>query len=140
MKYLAPFLGGIGYVLLMSLVREPHRKRLNAVMLAGAGAAYLSAGGFGAGEYVFTAAVTYCAYRGLESWKFIGIGWMLHAGWDLLHYATGKPPIVPFAHDSSLGCAICDPVIALWCLRGGPPVTGLLRSPGSATAAEAGPG
>lgn len=28
-------------------------------------------------------------------------------------------PIVPFLHDSSLGCAICDPVIALWCLGGG---------------------
>lgn len=138
MKYLAPILAGIGYAFLMSLVREPHRKRLNAVMLAGAGAAYLSAGGFGAWEYVFTAAVTYCAYRGLESWRFIGIGWMLHASWDLLHYATGKPPIIPFAHDSSLGCAICDPVIALWCLRGGPPMTRLPRSRRSAKPAEAG--
>jgi Family of unknown function (DUF6010) len=57
----------------------------------------------------------------------------------LLHYATGKPPIVPFAHNSSLGCAICDPVIALWCLRGGPPASALLRSRGTVRAAEAGP-
>ncbi|HVV23722.1 MAG TPA: DUF6010 family protein, partial [Pseudonocardiaceae bacterium] len=32
-----------------------------------------------------------------------------------------------FSH-SSLGCAICDPVIALWCLRGGPSLPALVRS------------
>lgn len=125
--YVAPIFFGVGYAIVMSLIPEPHRRRFNAIMLAGAGAAYLSAGGMGAGEYVFTAVVTYCAYRGLESWRFIGIGWLLHASWDLLHYLRHQPPIVPFAHNSSLGCAICDPVIAMWCLRGGPPITGLLR-------------
>jgi hypothetical protein len=123
---ITPILIGACYAFLMSLIREPHRRRLNAIMLAGAGAAYLSAGGFGPWEFVFTAVITYCAYRGLESWKFIAAGWVLHAGWDLLHYLSGKPPIIPFAHDSSLGCAICDPVIALWCLRGGPPASRLM--------------
>lgn len=127
MMYVAPVIAGIVYALLMSLVRDRHRLKLNAVMLAGAGAAYLSAGGFGPWEYVFTAVITYCAYRGLENWRFVGIGWLLHAAWDFLHYAKGKPPIAPFAHDSSLGCAICDPVIALWCLRGGPPMATFLR-------------
>ncbi|MFF7750146.1 DUF6010 family protein [Streptomyces sp. NPDC007971] len=27
--------------------------------------------------------------------------------------------MVPFAHDASFGCALCDPVIAAWCLEGG---------------------
>ncbi|MEU5952345.1 DUF6010 family protein [Streptomyces sp. NPDC047525] len=126
MTYVAPVLIGVLYALVMSLIREPNRRRFNAIMVAGAGAAYLSGGGFGGWEFLFTAAVTYCAYRGLESWTFIGIGWLLHTGWDLLHHLKGNP-IIPFAHDSSLGCAICDPVIALWCLRGGPSLIGLVR-------------
>ncbi|MET8634483.1 DUF6010 family protein [Streptomyces sp. NPDC004074] len=126
MQYLAPVAIGVLYVILMSLLREPHRRRVNAVVLAGAGAAYLSGGGLGGWEFVFTALVTCVAYRGLESWTFIGIGWLLHTGWDVVHHLKGNP-IVPFDHGSSLGCAICDPVIALWCLRGGPAVRDLLR-------------
>ncbi|MES9605264.1 DUF6010 family protein [Actinomadura sp. NPDC000929] len=119
MTVLAPILIGAAYAAGMSLIREPHRRRFNAVMVAGAGAAYLSGGGLGGWEFLFTAAVTYCAYRGLESWTFIGVGWLLHTAWDVVHHVKGNP-IVPFAHGSSLGCAICDPVIALWCLAGGP--------------------
>lgn len=118
MRYIAPILIGLLYVLLMSLVPEPHRRRLNAVMVAGAGAAYLSGGGLGGWEFAFTAVATYVAYRGLDSWTFIGIGWLLHTTWDVVHHLKGHP-IVPFAHDSSFGCALCDPVIAVWCFGGG---------------------
>ena len=55
----------------------------------------------------------------------IGVGWLLHTAWDVVHHLRGEP-IIPFAHDSSLGCAICDPVIAVWCLAGGPSVPDLL--------------
>ncbi|WP_431969422.1 DUF6010 family protein [Nocardia sp. bgisy134] len=126
MNYVAPLLVGIVYITLMSLIREPHRRQFNAIMVAGAGAAYLSGGGLGPAEFAFTAVVTYCAYRGLRSWTFIGIAWLLHTAWDLLHHIEGNP-IVPFLHDSSLGCAICDPVIAVWCLRGGPDVIAWAR-------------
>ena len=117
---------GVLYVLVNSLIAEPHRRRLNAIMVAGAGAAYLSSGAFGPWEIAFTAAVTYCAYRGLESWTFIGIAWLLHTAMDVLHHIKGAP-ILPFAHTSSLGCAICDPVIAIWCFGGGGPVQQLGR-------------
>jgi hypothetical protein len=117
MTVVAPLLIGVLYVCLNLLIPEPHRRRFNAVMVAGAGAAYLSGGGLGLWEVGFTAVMTYVAYRGLESWTFIGIGWLLHTGWDVVHYLRGHP-ILPFAHGSSLGCAICDPVIAVWCLRG----------------------
>lgn len=126
MIYVMPILIGLLYALLMSLIREPHRRRFNAIMVAGAGAAYLSGGGFGGWEFLFTAVATYVAYRGLESWTFIGIAWLMHTAWDVLHHLKGNP-IVPFAHTSSLGCAICDPVIALWCLRGGPSLIDLVR-------------
>jgi hypothetical protein len=36
-------------------------------MIGGAGAAYLSGGGFGVWEFAFTALVTFCAYKGLQS-------------------------------------------------------------------------
>ncbi|MFF0106748.1 DUF6010 family protein [Streptomyces hirsutus] len=126
MQYVAPVAIGVLYALLMSFVREPHRRRLNAVMLAGAGAAYLSGGGLGGWEFAFTALIAYVAFRGLDSWTFIGIGWLLHTAWDVVHHLKGNP-IVPFAPTSSLGCAICDPVIALWCLRGGPSLIDLVR-------------
>jgi hypothetical protein len=122
MTVLAPILIGLAYVALNSFIREPHRRRFNAVMVAGAGAAYLSGGGFGPGELAFTAVVTYCAFRGLESWRFIGIAWLLHTAWDVAHHVKGYP-LLPFAEHSSLGCAICDPVIAIWCLGGGRSVT-----------------
>jgi len=138
MLIVAPVLVGVAYVFLMSLLREPARRRFNAVMVAGAGAAYLSSGGVGPWEFVFTAAVTYCAYRGLDSYTWIGVAWLLHAAWDVLHYLRGVP-IIPFVSHSSFGCAICDPVIAIWCLRGGPSLTGLISSRFSrrATSAEA---
>src|SRR5215475_9884361 len=119
----APVIVGILYVSLCSLFREPNRTYFNAIMLAGAGAAYFN-GGFGPWELAFTAIVTFCVYQGLRSYYFIGAGWLLHTGWDVLHHLHGNP-IIPFVPTSSLGCAICDPLIAVWCFAGGP---ALLRS------------
>jgi hypothetical protein len=125
MDLIGPVLVAIVYISLCSLIREPNRRNFNAIMIAGAGAAY-SNGGFGKWEFAFTALVTYFAYRGLRSYNFIGIGWLLHTGWDVLHHLYGNP-IVPFAPTSSLGCAICDPVIALWCFIGAPSISELLH-------------
>lgn len=135
MNYISPILIGIVYCLLMSLLREPHRRHFNAVMVGGAGAAYLSGGGFGVWELPFVALAAYLAYRGLKSWNFIGIAWLLHTAWDLAHHFKGNP-ILPFQHNSSIGCAICDPVIALWCLCGGPPGGSPCRTRGRKTAAK----
>jgi hypothetical protein len=100
-----------------------------ATMIAGAGAAYLSGGGFGRWEFVFTTALTYCAYKGLGSYRFVGLGWLLHTGWDILHHLYGNP-IIPFSATSSLGCAICDPVIAAWCFAGAPSIYDAMRRKG----------
>jgi hypothetical protein len=35
--------------------------------------------------------------------------------------------VLDVAHTSSLGCAICDPVIAIWCFGGGRPIQQLRR-------------
>ena len=120
-----PVLIAVLYVTACSFFPEPNRRTFNAIMIAGAGAAYLS-GGFGKWEFAFTALVTYLAYRGLQSYNFIGVGWLLHAGWDVLQHLYGNP-IVPFSPSSSLGCAICDPLIAIWCFAGAPSLFDLFR-------------
>jgi uncharacterized protein DUF6010 len=95
-------------------------------MIGGAGAAYLS-GGFGVWEFVFTAIVTFCAFKGLQSYRYIGIGWLLHTGWDVMHHFYGNP-IVPFAPLSSAGCAITDLLIAIWFFAAAPSVFDFLCS------------
>ena len=114
---LMPIAIGILYALLTSLFGERDRQNFNAIMIAGAGAAYLN-GGLGVWEFAFAALVT-LAYHGLKSYRWIGIGWVLHTGWDVTHHFFGAP-IVPFVPNSSAGCAICDIVIALWCFAGAP--------------------
>ena len=121
----APVGVAILFIALTSLIAEPARRNFMAIMIAGAGSAYLS-GGFGGWEFVFSTVLTYCAYKGLTSYRLIGIGWLLHTGWDILHHLFGHP-IIPFSAMSSLGCAICDPVIAMWCLAGAPSIYAVLR-------------
>src|SRR5215210_8141676 len=126
MGVIGPIIVALAYIASCSLFEEPHRRNFNAIVIAGAGAAYLN-GGFGIWEFAFTAMVTYCAFRGLRSYTFIGIGWLLHTGWDVLHHFYGNP-IVPFVADSSFGCAICDPVIALCCFADAPSLYDLFRT------------
>jgi Family of unknown function (DUF6010) len=113
-----PIVVAVIYIAAVSLFNEPQRRNFNAIMIAGAGAAYLN-GGFGVWEFAFCAVLTFFAYRGLQSYPAIAVGWLLHTAWDVLHHLYGTP-IVPFVATSSLGCAICDPVIAAWCFAGGP--------------------
>ncbi len=125
----APVAVGLVYVAVVSLVAEPARQKVNAVMLAGAGAAYISGGSLGLGELAFTAVVTVCAYRGLTSYPWLGVGWLLHTVWDVVHHLRGAP-IIPELQHSSYGCAICDPVIAVWLFLGAPSLyAGLPRRP-----------
>lgn len=122
MLYVAPVMVGLVLVALLSLIPERSRRPFSAVFLAGAGAAYLSStDGFGPLEMVFTAVMTLVAFLGLRSYRWIGVGWLLHTCWDAAHAAKGSP-ILPFAEHSSLGCAICDPVLALWYFAGAEPV------------------
>jgi hypothetical protein len=109
---LPPFLVALALIGAMSLLREPSRQKFSAIFLAGAGAAYLS-GGFGIFEFGFCAVITYLAYRGLENYRAIGFGWVLHTCWDIAHHYYGNP-IVPFQPSSSIGCAVCDLGLAAW--------------------------
>jgi hypothetical protein len=136
LQYVVPVLVAAVFIALTSLIKEPARQRFMAVMIAGAGAAYLSAFAAGPWEFVFTTAVTYCAFRGLTSYSFIGIGWLLHTAWDIVHHLLGSP-MLPFSATSSLGCAICDPVIALWCFVGAPSFGSVLSRRAKSTILDA---
>jgi len=114
------------FVALASLLREPTRQRFMAIMVAGAGAAYLS-GGLGGWEFAFAALMTYCAYRGLQYYAFIGVAWLLHTAWDVVHHFYGNP-IVPFVPTSSAQCAICDALLAVWFFAQAPSVYGFRRA------------
>ena len=111
---------GVAFIAACSLLKEPSRRHFSAIMVAGAGAAYLS-GGFGAWEFAFCALMTFVAFRSLGDYRLVGAGWILHTIWDVLHHLYGNP-IVPLVPASSLGCAICDPVLALWYFLGAPSV------------------
>jgi hypothetical protein len=118
MDYVAPAIGAAVFVLVMSLVPEPTRRTLNAVIVGGAAGVYLS-GGFGLWELVYPVAVTPVVYRALASHRYIGIAWLMHAAWDLPHHLWGNP-IWPFMATSSFGCFVFDTLIALWFIAGAP--------------------
>jgi hypothetical protein len=128
--YLGPAVAGLVFVLVMSLVREPARRTYNAIFVAGAMGAYIG-GGLGLWELPFAAVGSVVAYHGLRSPRFIGIAWLMHSAWDLVHHFFGNP-IWPFVETSSFGCCVFDAVIAVWFVAGAPPsrvVVAALRRP-----------
>lgn len=127
---IGPALGAVVFVLAMSCIREPARQRFNAIFVAGAGSAYLN-GGLGFWELPFIAVATAAAYLGLRSYRSIGIAWLLHAAWDVVHHLYGNP-IWPWQPLSSFGCAVLDSLIAIWFLAGAPGLFELLRRPADA--------
>jgi hypothetical protein len=111
-NYIGPAVGACLFVLVMSFVKEPTRLTLNAIIMGGASGVYLS-GGFGPWELVYPAIATPIVYFSLRSYRFVALGWIMHAGWDVVHLAWGNP-IWPFMPTSSLGCAIFDTILGLW--------------------------
>lgn len=120
MDWIGPAAGAVAFVVLMSLVREPARLKFNAVFVAGASGVYLS-GGFGPWELLYPALTAPVVYRALDSYRAIGIAWLMHAGWDIAHHLWGNP-IWPWMATSSFGCLIFDTLIAAWFLAGAPTI------------------
>lgn len=106
------------FMTLVSLVREPARQRAMAIFVAGASGVYFS-GGLGMWELAFPPLMLGCAYLGLRNYRFIGVAWFLHTGWDVVHHLYGQP-IVFFAPTSSGQCAVADAVIGIWFFLGAP--------------------
>ncbi|MFT3839111.1 MAG: DUF6010 family protein [Myxococcaceae bacterium] len=118
MDHLGPLIGAAVFVALMSLVREPLRRTLNALLVTGATGVYLS-GGLGPWELLFPALMMPIVYRALGSYRWIGVAWLMHSAWDVVHHFYGNP-IWPFMPTSSWGCMLFDAAIAVWFLAGAP--------------------
>ena len=122
MDYIGPALAAIIFGLVMSRVKEPTRRTFNAILVAGASGVYLS-GGFGPWELLYPAITTPVVYLGLRSYRFIGLAWFMHSGWDIAPHLWGNP-IWPFMPTSSFGCMIFDALIAVWLFAGAPSMLG----------------
>src|SRR6185369_7933294 len=88
--YFGPVFGGVVFIALMSLLKEPTRRNFNAVFVGGAMGAYIS-GGLGLWELAFAGAGSVVAFRGLQSPRSIGVAWLMHSVWDLVHHFFGNP-------------------------------------------------
>lgn len=113
----------IAFIVVMSFVREPARQKINAIIIAGAGSVYWNSG-LGVSEFLFGSLMLFVAFKGLKHYYFIGIGWLLHTGWDIMHHLFATP-IVYLEPSSSAGCAVCDPILALWFFLGAPTIWNL---------------
>jgi indolepyruvate ferredoxin oxidoreductase len=97
-----PALAALLFVLGMSRVPEPVRGKIMAVMTAGFATAYIG-GSLGAWELLYLAPASYVAYRALDSYYFVAVGWLMHPIWDLIHHFYGAP-LWPWMPTSSIGC------------------------------------
>ncbi|WP_371368099.1 hypothetical protein SRRS_17950 [Sporomusa rhizae] len=131
LNFIMPIVIAFISIFIVSLMPEPSRQRFNAILVAGAGAAYLS-GGLGIWEFAFTTVATAAAYKGLSSYRYIGIAWLLHTFWDIMHHLYGNP-IITFAPTSSFGCAITDAVVAIWFFFGAPSIYEVICKKGTNT-------
>ena len=112
------------FITLTSLFKEPTRQKFSALFIAGAGFVYFGSS-FRGWEIAFGALFLWLAYRSLTDYKFVGIGWMLHVAWDIMHHVYGQP-ILSYVPLSSFGCAISDTGIAVWYFFGAPSIWRLI--------------
>jgi Family of unknown function (DUF6010) len=113
------------FITIMSLLKAPLRQKINAGLIAVAGGAYINAGLMPFDQF-FNILLVFIAYKGLQNYKFIALGWVLHTCWDIVHHFYGNPidPSVPY---STNVCAFFDPMIAAWFYIGAPPVFDVVK-------------
>lgn len=109
---------GIVTILLVGLIPEPHRQRSMAIVVGFASGLYWESG-LGAWEYLPMLTGLALAYWGLRWYPAIGGAWLIHTANDIAHHHIGYPLAagIPL---SSFGCAIYDPVLAVWFFFGAP--------------------
>ena len=123
MAYVAPAIQGLVFITLMSLVKEPYKRQINVVIGGGFATIYVN-GGFGGWEFAYMALAMIPAVLGHRSYTYIGVVWIMHTGWDIMHHFYGKP-LWHFDELSSLGCAVMDAVVAVWFFAGAPSIFGI---------------
>ena len=113
---------------LMGLLPEPWRRRMSVAALGVASLVYLGHE-LGLWEFVFAAVLVVCAVGGRRSYRLIGIGWLVHTLSDVFHHSVGDPMIASMPL-SSFGCAIFDPLLAIWYFYDAPSTRNMLAAAG----------
>jgi hypothetical protein len=113
------------FITIMSLFKEPLRQKINAGLIAVAGGAYINAG-LMPFDQLFNVLLVFLAYKGLQNYKFIALGWILHTCWDIVHHFYGNP-IDPTIPESTNVCAFFDSQIGMWFYFGAPSIFDLVR-------------
>jgi hypothetical protein len=114
------------FMIIMSLIKEPLRQKINAGLIAVAGGAYINAG-LMPFDQLFNVLLVFIAYKGLQNYKFIALGWILHTCWDIVHHFYGNP-IDPSAPFSTNVCAFFDVFIAIWFFFNAPSIFSLFKN------------
>ena len=108
------------FIAIMSLIKEPWRQKINAGLIAVAGGAYVNAG-LAPFDQLFNVLLVVVAYEGLQNYKFIALGWILHACWDIVHHFYANPIDVTMPYSSGV-CGFFDTFIAIWFFFNAPSV------------------
>lgn len=130
-NFVPPTIAAVVFILIMSALKEPIRQNFNAVGAAGFATLYAN-GGFGMWEAVYMTIAVFPAYFGLKSYRWIGVAWLMHSGWDLAHHLYGNT-LFHWAPSSSFGCFVMDALVAIWFFAGAPSVYDLVRRPSGGT-------
>ena len=110
--------GGVVTILLVGLVREPYRQASMAMLACFAHGLYMN-GALWPWEMLLILPGAALAFWGLRWYPAIGLSWLVHMVLDYLHHEAGAP-VISTLSDSSLGCFIYDPIIAVWFFLGAP--------------------
>ena len=113
----------------LGALAEPWRRRVSVAMLLFATFVYLRHN-LGLWELGFATALLLCAMSGARSYRAIGIGWLVHTLSDVFHHAANDPMIsaIPL---SSFGCAIFDPLLAIWYFADAPSTSSMWHAVGT---------
>ncbi len=117
---LAGFIIPIIWIWSFSAVSEPRRQQVNCILVGLAASTYGNHS-FGPIEAAGTMTVLTFGILGLSNYRWLGAAWLTHAGLDIAHHLVSDPMFRYFPA-SSLGCAVTDPILALWFFADAPDI------------------
>jgi hypothetical protein len=122
---LAGFIAPAIWICSFSAVSEPQRRQVNCILVGLAASTYGNHS-FGLVESVGTITVLTLGILGLRSYRWLGAAWLVHTGLDIAHHLVADPMFRYFPA-SSLGCAVTDPILALWFFAEAPDIRDVIK-------------
>ena len=108
----------VGGLLTIGLLHEPYRQSSMAILACFAHGIYMN-NALWPWELALILPGILFAWWGLRWYPAIGLSWLVHTALDYLHHEA-EAPVIGTMPDSSLGCFIYDPILAVWFFLGAP--------------------